>query len=100
MSARAPHAAPREHGPPLLPGEVDAAEYQWADSKKPWNPRPILRRDALRQQTEQMADILFKGGVDVRGDGITLVGLVTGPPNPRARLGESQHFAARRCPEA
>jgi len=63
-----------------LPGEVDAAEYQWTDSKKPWNPRPILRRDTMRQQTEQMADIFAKGGTDVRRDGMTLVGLVTGHP--------------------
>ena len=82
MSIRAAVSGALGGGPPLLPGEVDAAEYQWADGKKPWNPRPILRRDTLRQQTEQMADILAKGGFDARGDGMTLVGLVTGHPIP------------------
>ncbi len=82
MSIRAAVSGALGGVPPLLPGEVDAAEYQRADGKKPWNPRPILRRDTLRQQTEQMADILAKGGIDARGDGMTLVGLVTGHPIP------------------
>jgi len=70
-------SAPASPPKPLLPGEIDGAEYRWADSSKPWNPKSFLRRDAQRQETEQLADILLRGGMDVRGEGITLVGLVT-----------------------
>ena len=73
-TAESAPASPRK---PLLPGEIDGAEYRWADSSKPWNPKSFLRRDAQRQETEQLADILLRGGMDVRGEGITLVGLVT-----------------------